>query len=74
MLIYVNTSFLCNSQDEESISAVSVNSFEGKLQKLHTDGSFPSHFVPRAEPDISREALTGKIVVRYQLAVESFST
>ena len=73
MLIYVNTSFLCNSQDEESISAVSVNSFEGKLQKLHTDGSFPATSSLELS-QISREALTGKIVVRYQLAVESFST
>jgi len=27
-----------NSLDEQSVSAVSVNSFNGKLQKLHTDG------------------------------------
>jgi len=35
---------LLNSLDEESVSPVFVNSFKGKLQKLHTDGSFPRLF------------------------------
>ena len=32
---------LWNSLDEEFVSAVSVNSFKGKLQKLHTVEAFP---------------------------------
>ena len=35
---------LWNSLDEESVSAVSVNSFREKLQRLHMDGSFPRLF------------------------------
>jgi len=35
---------LWNSLDEESISAVSVNGFKRRLQKLHTDGLFSRLF------------------------------
>jgi len=54
---------LWNSLDEESASAVSVNSFKGKLQKLHTNGSF-SRLLKSTWPlglsQISGEALTGR--------------
>jgi len=54
---------LWNSLDE----AVSVNSFKGKLQKIHTDGSVPTLFKSTWLHGLSQtfgEALTGKILVR----------
>jgi len=47
--------------DEESVSVVSVSSFKGKLQKLHTDGVFSTavqvYVTHRTEPNLW-EALT----------------
>jgi len=62
--------------DEESVSAVSVNGFKRRLQKLHTDGLFPRLCKP-TEPfglsQISGEALTGKILVRLITQVPKIS-
>ena len=44
---------LWNSLDEESLSAVSVNGFKSRWQKLLMDGSFPR---------LIKETLTGKIL------------